>query len=264
MSKMKIVATSLGAVVLFSGTAHAGSLYSVNDFGSGNQLLKIDPVTLAVTPVGNLGVGGDFGDLAYDQASNTMYWVDGRGARDSLYTINLSTGAASYIGTHGVGDMFSLGWDGTNLYAQSTNQSVYTLNTTTGAATAIGNNSVYPGGYDFNTANNTLVSIEAGGGGIYSIDRTNGSATFLGGNGSVNDSDIAYDDDRKAYWVIDWSGNLFKYDSTTFVRTTELSSGLGVSSSIEYVGAVPEPETYAMLLAGLGILGAFHRRRKSS
>jgi hypothetical protein len=27
---------------------------------------------------------------------------------------------------------------------------------------------------------------------------------------------------------------------------------------------VPEPETYAMLLAGLGVVGSLYRRRKSS
>ncbi|MRW89131.1 PEPxxWA-CTERM sorting domain-containing protein [Duganella sp. FT80W] len=31
-----------------------------------------------------------------------------------------------------------------------------------------------------------------------------------------------------------------------------------------YVSAVPEPETYAMLLAGLGLVGMMARRRKSA
>jgi hypothetical protein len=30
------------------------------------------------------------------------------------------------------------------------------------------------------------------------------------------------------------------------------------------VAAVPEPETYAMLLAGLGLVGAIARRRKTA
>jgi hypothetical protein len=31
-----------------------------------------------------------------------------------------------------------------------------------------------------------------------------------------------------------------------------------------YAAPVPEPETYAMLLAGLGLIGAMRRRRKSN
>jgi hypothetical protein len=37
---------------------------------------------------------------------------------------------------------------------------------------------------------------------------------------------------------------------------------LGYSGSITSVGVVPEPETYAMLLAGLGVVGFVSRRRK--
>ncbi len=37
-------------------------------------------------------------------------------------------------------------------------------------------------------------------------------------------------------------------------------NGVGVAA---YVGAVPEPETYAMLLAGLGLIGSVARRRKA-
>ena len=37
---------------------------------------------------------------------------------------------------------------------------------------------------------------------------------------------------------------------------------LGVDERISYTSAVPEPETYAMMLAGLGLLGFAARRRK--
>jgi len=37
----------------------------------------------------------------------------------------------------------------------------------------------------------------------------------------------------------------------------------GVDGATNVTAAVPEPETYAMLLAGLGLLGGMARRRKS-
>jgi hypothetical protein len=39
--------------------------------------------------------------------------------------------------------------------------------------------------------------------------------------------------------------------------------GTAASSGVEILAAVPEPETYAMLLAGLGLIGACVRRRQS-
>lgn len=46
----------------------------------------------------------------------------------------------------------------------------------------------------------------------------------------------------------------------TYVLTNE--AGFGSKVSITAVTPVPEPETYAMMLAGLGLIGAIARRRK--
>jgi probable HAF family extracellular repeat protein len=40
------------------------------------------------------------------------------------------------------------------------------------------------------------------------------------------------------------------------------NSKTGVTHAFKLVSAVPEPETYGMLLAGLGVMGAFARRRR--
>ncbi|MDP3126696.1 MAG: PEPxxWA-CTERM sorting domain-containing protein, partial [Thiobacillus sp.] len=50
------------------------------------------------------------------------------------------------------------------------------------------------------------------------------------------------------------------YDPT---RTVDLGNYLGAQNgAVNLAAAVPEPETYAMLLAGLGLVGAAVRRRK--
>lgn len=251
----------IAAACATSSVAHADTLYTVIDDGS--KFASINPTTLALTVIGNTGAGGSFGDLAYDDVSRTMYWVGGRG-NDNLYTINMSTGAATLVGNHGVSDMFSLGWNGSGLYAQSTNGSVYSLSTSTGAATSIGSNSIYPGGFDFNPVTGQMVSVAAGSGDIHAINLSNGSSTLLGNAGYVNDADIAFDAGRNVYWAIDYDKSLYKYDAATYARTTVIAGSLPYgTASLEYVGAVPEPETYALLLAGLGLMGAVARRRQS-
>ncbi len=222
------------ALVFSTASALGGDLYYIDD--AGKVLYKIDTDTMEQTTVGSTGVGsGDFGDLAYDPNSATMYWVAGRD-NPQLYTIDLDTGAATLVGSHGVDDMFCLGYDAANgvLYAQSTNGGVYTLSTQNGQATKIGENQVYPGGYDYNADEDNLYFIEAGGGSIYTIDRDSGGANLVAEPGGINDCDITYDDDNQQYWAMDWSGFLYRFDAQ-WNRTT-ISDGHGSVGSVEYVG----------------------------
>ncbi len=107
-----------------------------------DTLLRIDPTTLVVTTIGPLGTDVNFGDLAFDRATQTLYLIGGR-PNPSLYTVNLTTGAATLVGTHGINDLFGLAFDSSTgtLYATqfSGGTGLYTLNKTTGAATFIGN-----------------------------------------------------------------------------------------------------------------------------
>ena len=63
-----------------------------------------------------------------------------------------------------------------------------------------------------------------------------------------------------------YSGASLVLDSVTLLGGTVPVGGLGIridqTGQIIQVTAVPEPETYAMLLAGLGIIGSMARRKK--
>jgi hypothetical protein len=49
----------------------------------------------------------------------------------------------------------------------------------------------------------------------------------------------------------------------SFITVTGLSNGTAGAIYAGAVAAIPEPETYAMLLAGLGLMGAVVRRRSN-
>ena len=70
LAAISLAVTSVGA--------NADVLYTVSE--SGDMLCTIDTSTLTLTTIGPLGVTYNFGDLAYDTSSGTMYMTDGRGA----------------------------------------------------------------------------------------------------------------------------------------------------------------------------------------
>lgn len=57
--------------------------------------------------------------------------------------------------------------------------------------------------------------------------------------------------------------NLVLKVSGTATGTAAYGGSFGLSGQLSPVTAVPEPETYAMLLAGLGFVGFMSRRRKA-
>lgn len=112
-------------------------------------------------------------------------------------------------------------------------------------------------------------------------------ATFAGGASSVSIDVSDYspsDDDEPSLYAYDSVGTLLDSDSIlipgggpggtllvssltpiAYVQWNEVGSFAGAVYWDNLVYApVPEPETYAMLLAGLGLLGFMARRRKES
>lgn len=106
----------------------------------------------------------------------------------------------------------------------------------------------------------TAFGVHIGGAG----DVSPNTLTATLGNG---DSGLALNNYTGDYSVFGSNNQYFGAISTTAFTTvtfTTSNSGDGIAfDSMSFgVAAVPEPETYAMLLAGLGVMGAVARRRR--
>jgi len=95
----------------------------------------------------------------------------------------------------------------------------------------------------------------------YRLDALNGSSVLRFDSGSIPVSTA-------------WEGHTLSFiagSSSSTIRFTDTSNGGDAvrinwaldNVSVSSVSSVPEPETYAMMLAGLGLIGAIARRRRA-
>ena len=128
----------VAAALLLSSSAQASVLYTTSYTG---DFAAIDLSTLRTQPRGPLGATYDWGGLAWDPTTNTMFMAAGR-ANPAIYTVDVGTGAATFVGNHNIPDVFSISVDPSNgfLYALQANSyyGLYRLNKSTGAGSLIG------------------------------------------------------------------------------------------------------------------------------
>ncbi len=105
--------------------------------------------------------------------------------------------------------------------------------------------------------------------GQYDAFVINGSADFTGGNIVFNFTN-GFRPSVGDHWNFLLADNITGLDSLNVgfsgLHHSEIKGDLTIDSlggHLEITTAVPEPETYAMLLAGLGLLGFVAHRRKT-
>ena len=117
----------------------------------------------------------------------------------------------------------------------------------------------------FHSSGNFVFEIAGTAAGQYDVLAINGAANFTGGNVEFDFID-GFHASVGDHWDFLLANNVTGWDSLSFSSNV---SGLGTSITQDSLGAhlsitsVPEPETYAMFMAGLGLMGFIARRRKN-
>lgn len=181
----------LALTIYADDLAGDGNLYALN--AGNNNLVKVynNGSVVNVGPLTNLLSGDTATGLSWNRADGKMYAASANsaGTVGTLYTVNLSTGALTVVGT--MSGMTLPIWleidnSGNAFAADITTDKLYSINLATAAATEVGNlgvNIAFAQEADFNTSNNVLYMAGYIGGGvsnIYTVDTTTGLATVVG------------------------------------------------------------------------------------
>ncbi|RJP31460.1 MAG: hypothetical protein C4547_15515 [Phycisphaerales bacterium] len=237
MSKVSLMSVAMVAALgLLICPADAGTMYSVNE--NTDTLVSIDTDTFQITSIGPLGMSYQFGDLAWDSSTQTLYAVDGWGGRRGIWTVDTDTGQATLVNLHGFDSMFALAYDPTTdeFYGgQSTRDQGFFRFDKNGQGTFIGNPGFNLDSVAYDSARDMLVGAVAGPGDLYEMNRGNGTGTLINDGPFFNNCGMTYDPDKDLFWMIDWSGNLYSFDPNNGYARTLHRSGLGAHDGLAYV-----------------------------
>jgi hypothetical protein len=245
---------TLALIITVSSNLHAEPWLYVDD--ASGVLGKVDVSTGSVQIIGNLGA--TLTDIAFDPTGNLygLSWTN-------FYTIDLTTGAATLVGPHGIGNATAMvfGPDGTAYSAGYSDNWLYTVNTQTGVGTK-NHNTGYHGFGDlaFNGGNlfmstdtYDLVKIDLTGHGTAQQVMPLGMTTLWG-------SDTA--GDGFLYGVAGTS--VYKFDLSAHTLTSMCNyagHGLGAAYGASWY-PTPEPSTVTMLSVGAISVLIFTLRRQ--
>jgi hypothetical protein len=226
----------------------------------GGRMLRVNLATGQAQSVGSFVNVTNIGGLAYDSSRHTLFGVSPM--TDALYSINLATGEASFVGGFGVGNITMQGaaYDPVSqrLFATATNPAeLFTINPDTGQAQLVGAMGQTISGLAVNPLTGDLygspASLLLDDKRLFLIDKSTAAITPIG-NHTVGYNGLAFDADGTLYGVRNNSNNLYRIDLVDAAST--LIGPLGVAG-INSLGfeIIPVPEPSGALLVWAGMIG---------
>lgn len=242
------------AVLLAVVPAVAGAQFLYGSEYGGGAVYRISPADGTFVTLGAPGPS-EFPGLAYNPNTNTLYGTD----QQNLYTVNMTTGAATLVGSHGVANgitgltfnsaytvMYSIGFDG----------NLYSVNPATGAATSIGALGHSPIAI-VDLATNSAGTVYAAGtdANLYTVNTSTGATTLLGAltGTNVGLTAIAFDPNDVLYAIDTISDRLMTVNVTTRVATPVSAGAVGTYGDIRGLAFVSG--SAASGIPALGALG---------
>ena len=270
-----------------SGVLYGSSANANADASTRGQLVRINPATGLVTPIGSFGLaaGGTMTDIAFDPVTHVLYGLPSNGGA-SLFTIDPATGLSTLVGDSGFtatnGGGIAVNSSST-IYSSPLPANFGTYDKTTAptptsrpqlcptaAATALKfNGDVLYGLEVRNTTTGLpphLVTIDTTTGAVTDVGTT--TADFLDGIAFKPATALAgdYNHDGKvtaADYVVWKNGGSPTPNSPADYTTWKANFGKSAGSGAGSLSNAPVPEPSCLLLMVIGLLGATTTSRRS-
>ncbi len=274
-----LVGTAIAALALTASAANAGTVSTIWGNSATNGAPLLQQWDLSGNLLRTINAPNGFNGRGIVQVGDVVYYTSASTNGVYAYNFMTNTDLGTVFTVAGASGLATMAYDGSHFfigdYSGTQNAYEYSLTGTLVKTIALKNCSGFCDGLEF--ANGHLVSNEYdggfGGSNTYDVYDLNGNVTTAGlihGQDSSGNTGIAFD--GTDYYVSNiFVNTIGVYDgSGNFLHNIVLQTGgnptLVEDLSVNYtqVLSVPEPATWGMMIAGLGLAGAALRRRRTS